>query len=449
MREKNELNYNAPCDRVNDNEMSPLPRAFGLDALHNVCRELYPGQPNPLTVTAVLKYWLGGPDPLDYISMYENPGCPELGVPPHWHYISLGLSDLHGDGRLHPKSMPGQPSGFGFELTFRLARAPGEMTPPTWPANVMQQLAKYVFTSGNMLLPGDHVSWHSPLGKENGRITQIMMGRDPQLPPSISTPNGEVSFVQIIGVTSEELQAAQHWNGLGVINLLKTTRGCGPWLLTDINRSYSVMDEDPTAAEKIRTGIEREGSNLSGVSSRCWWVQMANNESPGKNREKNKDASDNNEDKDDNNEDKNHSINNCAVKEEKMQDDASRDEDLYHNDSSAIRPLTGLHLTFNLEAGNILSLAIKGRIMHGRHFTFKSVISHTAVTIVASSVTGTLVSSEKPFVVQGPWLQVLVNDELAAKMADEFQIFNNPAQIQLPKTFSWPEYNLAITIVAD
>lgn len=30
---------------------------------------------------------LGGPDPLDYISMYENPGCPELGVPPHWHYI--------------------------------------------------------------------------------------------------------------------------------------------------------------------------------------------------------------------------------------------------------------------------------------------------------------------------------------------------------------------------
>ena len=44
---------------------------------------------------------LGGPDPLDYISMYANPGDPDKGVPPHWHYISFGLSDLHGDGRVH------------------------------------------------------------------------------------------------------------------------------------------------------------------------------------------------------------------------------------------------------------------------------------------------------------------------------------------------------------
>lgn len=106
--------------------------------------------------------------------------------------FSLGLSDLHGDGRLHPKSGPGRPSGFGFELTFRLVRERGETTPPTWPANVMQQLAKYVFNSGNMLLPGDHVSWHAPLDNSSGRITQILMGRDPQLPASVSTPHGEV-----------------------------------------------------------------------------------------------------------------------------------------------------------------------------------------------------------------------------------------------------------------
>ena len=44
---------------------------------------------------------LGGPDPLDYISMYSNPGDPDRQIPPHWHYISFGLSDLHGDGRVH------------------------------------------------------------------------------------------------------------------------------------------------------------------------------------------------------------------------------------------------------------------------------------------------------------------------------------------------------------
>lgn len=104
---------------------------------------------------------------------------------------SLGLSDLHGDGRLHPKRGPGRPSGFGFELTFRLVRERGEVTPPTWPANVMQQLAKYVFNSGNTLMPGDHVSWHASLDGGNGRITQILMGQDSQL-PTISTPHGDV-----------------------------------------------------------------------------------------------------------------------------------------------------------------------------------------------------------------------------------------------------------------
>lgn len=39
--------------------------------------------------TTILKYWLGGQDPLDYISMYSNDGNER--IPPHWHYISMGL----------------------------------------------------------------------------------------------------------------------------------------------------------------------------------------------------------------------------------------------------------------------------------------------------------------------------------------------------------------------
>ncbi|KAL2739870.1 suppressor of fused [Vespula maculifrons] len=433
MREREEF-YRGCSSGQSSQAPPPTARALGLDALHGLCKEIYPDQANPLTVTAVVKYWLGGPDPLDYISMYENPGCPELGVPPHWHYVSLGLSDLHGDGRLHPKSGPGRPSGFGFELTFRLVRERGETTPPTWPANVMQQLAKYVFNSGNMLLPGDHVSWHAPLDNSSGRITQILMGRDPQLPASVSTPHGEVSFVQIVGVTSEELQAAQHWNGLGVVNLLKTTRGCGPWLLTDMKRMHSVMEEDPSVAEKIQCGIEREGSNLSGVSAKCWWVQVTGDKSTEKYREIKEDSDD--EDI------------KPIIKTERLSP-CEQERDTGFSDMNCVKVLPGLHLTFNLEAGSLLPLAIKGRVMHGRHFTFKSILSHTAVTIVAPSVTGTLVSKEKPYVVQGPWLQVLLPEDLSEKMANEFQILNSPEQIQLPKTFSWPEHKLVITVVND
>lgn len=52
-------------------------------------------------VTVAFLCRLGGPDPLDFISMFNNPGSPMEGIPSHWHYISAGLSDLHGDGRVH------------------------------------------------------------------------------------------------------------------------------------------------------------------------------------------------------------------------------------------------------------------------------------------------------------------------------------------------------------
>ena len=72
------------------------PLAPGLQSIIAATHRLYPTQRNPLQVTAVVKYWLGGPDPLDYINMYRAEGG-DSGE--HWHYLSCGLSDLHGDAR--------------------------------------------------------------------------------------------------------------------------------------------------------------------------------------------------------------------------------------------------------------------------------------------------------------------------------------------------------------
>lgn len=80
---------------------APTPAPAGLHALYTACRSVYPNQQNPLQVAAVVKYWAGGPDPLDFISMFAHPGDDERRIPPHWHYVSFGLSDLHGDGRVH------------------------------------------------------------------------------------------------------------------------------------------------------------------------------------------------------------------------------------------------------------------------------------------------------------------------------------------------------------
>ncbi|KAF2887190.1 hypothetical protein ILUMI_18983 [Ignelater luminosus] len=436
------------------NMLPPTPA--GLESLYSLCRKIYPDQPNPLQVTALLKYWLSGPDPLDYISMYANPGIPHENIPPHWHYISFGLSDLHGDGRVHDISGPDGISGYGFELTFRLKRQPEETAPPTWPATLMQSLAKYVFQSGNTLCAGDHVSWHCALDNSESRIQHMLMTSDMQL-KTTHTPFGTVDFVQIVGICAEELRAAQQWNGDGVLKMLsRLSLAGGPWLITDMRRGESMFELDPSAHEEVERGFELEGSNLSGVSARCSWAEQdstkldlstltnkINVESlsrmEGLHEQVKPSVSaglqSTNEQE-------------CSANY-RIDDLRDRMSILESTELLHIKKLEALHLIFNLEAGSLLPLAIRGRVKHGRHFTFKSVLGETAITLVANSVTGTLVDSEHPFVAQGTWLQVLIPDDLAQDMATTFQILTMPETLSLPKTFVWPEKKLSITIVAD
>nr|XP_051679499.1 suppressor of fused homolog isoform X7 [Oryctolagus cuniculus] len=248
----------------------------GLHAIYGECRRLYPDQPNPLQVTAIVKYWLGGPDPLDYVSMYRNVGSPSANIPEHWHYVSFGLSDLYGDNRVHEFTGTDGPSGFGFELTFRLKRETGESAPPTWPAELMQGLARYVFQSENTFCSGDHVSWHSPLDNSESRIQHMLLTEDPQMQP-VQTPFGVVTFLQIVGVCTEELHSAQQWNGQGILELLRTVPVAGgPWLITDMRRGETIFEIDPhLQQERVDKGIETDGSNLSGVSAKCAWDDLS------------------------------------------------------------------------------------------------------------------------------------------------------------------------------
>ena len=52
----------------------------------------------------------------------------------------------------------------------------------------------------------------------------MLMTEDPQL-RTAQTPYGSVNFVQIVGICTEELQAAQHWNGSGVLEILRRLHG--------------------------------------------------------------------------------------------------------------------------------------------------------------------------------------------------------------------------------
>lgn len=210
--------------------------------------------------------------------MYNNPGNAALNIPPHWHYISFGLSDLHGDGRVHQHElMPDGElrSGMGFELSFRLVKPPagptdtqsGPEKPPTWPANLLQALARYVFQTGNRLCAGDNVPWRKSLDNSASSIQHMLITTDPQLRRTL-TPFGWVDFCQIVGVTEEELEQASRWNGNGVVSLLKKDPSTGgDWLITNMSRVQSVFELFPETLIELERDLENEGSDLAGVNA--------------------------------------------------------------------------------------------------------------------------------------------------------------------------------------
>ncbi|XP_022086688.1 suppressor of fused homolog [Acanthaster planci] len=440
----------------------------GLEAVYTACRNLYPDQPNPLQVTAVLKFWLGGPDPLDYISMYSNPGLLERGIPPHWHYVSFGLSDLYGDGRVHEFTGPDTPSGFGFELTFRLKREPTETAPPTWPAQLMQGLAKYVFQSDNTLCAGDHVSWHSPLDNSESRVQHMLMSEDAQLQP-IATPLGMVNFVQIVGVCTEELQAAQRWNGPSILELLKSCQVAGgEWLITDMRRGETIFELNPHLQDEVERGIDMDGSNLSGVSARCSWqepddLEVSGDEKPLSQRISPQQseqikaalkkglASERPALPPISNPQAGKPPANPPYLQSQRQSSLDSDSDPQGNlvELGNPRCLERVHIRLNHEAAALLPLSMKGRLRHGRHFTFKSVSGDCAITLVSNGVEGAFVEESHPYAARGQWLQVLFTSDFINLLEEELDELSASEQIDLPKTYQWPEKGLFITITPN
>ena len=219
--------------------------APGWDAITGALEAIHPGI-EPSHWGTVIRFRMGGPDPLDGLSAYR------VDDPPHWHYVSFGLSELW-DKQSEDASL----SGWGFELTFRLARRATDDVPPVWPLNMLQNLARYVFSSGNPLAPGDHIDAYGPIAlDEPTKLTALAFVEDPELPP-VDTPNGRLSFVQLVGLTGDEYEAAQVWSTDGVLGLLtKRDR----LLVTSLDRAS--IRTDPVAEAEIQEGVARDGSSM-------------------------------------------------------------------------------------------------------------------------------------------------------------------------------------------
>jgi hypothetical protein len=71
---------------------------------------------------------------------------------------------------------------------------------------------------------GDHISWHCPIDSADTKLHHFLLAEDPQL-RIVRTPYGSVQFLQLVGITHDELGAVQQWNGPEILHILRGTLG--------------------------------------------------------------------------------------------------------------------------------------------------------------------------------------------------------------------------------
>ncbi|MEU5884039.1 suppressor of fused domain protein [Spirillospora sp. NPDC047279] len=189
-------------------------RADGWDAITAALDGLYPDvKPRHVGYTPGVHFGSG----LQGCSAYEAAG--------HWHYVTYGLTELWDKESDDP-----QISGYGFEFTMRVVRAAGDPEPPTWPFNVLEQVAKFVRSQGAVLGDGHRMDTRNSItGDPACGLTVLAFTLDPQLPP-LATPNGRVEFLQLVGVTAGELARMKETSTAEVLAELASGN---PLLVTD------------------------------------------------------------------------------------------------------------------------------------------------------------------------------------------------------------------------
>lgn len=199
--------------------------AVGWDAIDEVVDALYPNQ-EPTHYAPDFPASLGGDSYLDGISVYQSDK-----QEPHFHFVTYGFSNLYYD----EKSAGGDYSGFGFELTFRLKKTGNKNV--TWAINFLQNIAKYVFTSGNYFEPYHVFPANSPIRLDyNTELIAVAFVLDPEL-GEIETPHGTVQFLQAVGITSKEFQMLKKDFSIGKVEeLMGHLRKDNPLLITDLDR---------------------------------------------------------------------------------------------------------------------------------------------------------------------------------------------------------------------
>lgn len=133
---------------------------------------------------------------------------------------------------------------------------------------MLRQLADYVYDSGRPLAAGHTMN---PLGSLTGETREAGAGgpglvamafADDSELPGIDTPYGRLEFVQVVGLTRDEYEAAREWHTSRFLALLVERV---PMLVTDPDRPSILADHE--IAAHVADRIAAEGSSTAQVST--------------------------------------------------------------------------------------------------------------------------------------------------------------------------------------
>ncbi len=199
--------------------------ALGLDAINRREKEIY-GDQEPIHLATIVPYELGGEDPLWAVDCFKSEKQLK-----HFHYVTLGFTNLFYNEQYAEDEI----NGFGFELTFRHLPVQGDPDKPIWPANLLQNIAKYVFNTKNVFDDCHYMSANGPIRLDSDtNITAMIFFTDPEM-KELATPHGHIKFLQIFGITSTEYLDLKE-KKYSAKELLDKHRETNPLLITDLER---------------------------------------------------------------------------------------------------------------------------------------------------------------------------------------------------------------------
>lgn len=167
----------------------------GWQAIDDAFEKLYPGQtPDHFGTLLLERAVRGGDQYLDGYSIYTSPKG-------YKHIVTYGMTVLYGE----EEAFGGRWNGWGYEMTIKLRETDTENC--MWAIDMLSNLARYTYKTGNFFLPNQYVKGSAPLRKgTNSLITSLLLVEDTEAQPQTSV-YGRTEFIQLVGITRAELSA--------------------------------------------------------------------------------------------------------------------------------------------------------------------------------------------------------------------------------------------------